>query len=254
METAYQFFTADVRKHRKKLSEAEAYDTNQLEPISENREKHLAIMMPMVINIARTTFQRYTKRIELEDCVQAGMIGALHAIDIYYERAKTQRHNAKLSTFAFHYIKKYVNEYCWKNNTLLSSETTKWRAASSKTVKSGDDSFSQDDDTTVFDKISANYDVLSSEDVKNTESLSNRLFSCISDFEKRVLFLRNGIGRDAAADYREIAKITGVSVGKVYATEYKALQKLKEHVRQHSELIELLSILQNNRSLCNWKI
>ena len=132
METAYQFFTADVRKHRKQLSETEAYDTSQLEPIAENREKHLAIMMPMVINIARTTFQRYTKRIELEDCVQAGMIGALHAIDLYYERAKVRPHVSKLSTFAFFHIKKHVNEYCWKNNTLLSSETTKWSVASSK--------------------------------------------------------------------------------------------------------------------------
>ena len=254
MSTAYQFFTSDVRKQRKQLSTLESYDTNQLEPIPENREKHLLIMMPMIINIARTTFQRYTKRIELEDCVQAGMIGALHAIDVYYERAKVKPHVAKLSTFAFHHIKKHVNEYCWKNNTLLSAETTKWKAATSKFVKSGDESYSSEDDTKLFDKISDTYYVRSEDDIVETNHLQKQLFSCITELERKVIFMRNGIDCDNVIEYREIAKRLGYSVGKIHATEYQALEKLRKHVSETPELIKLMSILQNNKSLCNWKL
>ena len=89
-------------------------NTDDFEPIPQNREHLLHTMVPMIYSIARRISGRFGDRIELDDCISSGMIGAALATDRYIQKSKTERQSAKLSSYAYSYIEKYINEHCVK--------------------------------------------------------------------------------------------------------------------------------------------
>lgn len=230
-------------------------DTSQFEPIPENREHHLNVMMPMIISIANSTRIKF-KNIASEDAIQSGMIGALIAIDRYYEREKTERQIAKLSTYAYPYIKKHVNEFCYSNSSILSSETTKWSVAASQNVRSGDERFGGDsDNSTLFEVCNSQSLHSYQQDVdtdKELNALKHKLFECLTNDERLAVCLSFGIGCKCQHGIREIVAVTGYSVGKVHALVSNAVFKLKKHTEKHKDLVKLIGLVSNNKQ--EWSI
>jgi DNA-directed RNA polymerase specialized sigma subunit len=91
----------------------------------------------MVVNIAKGICKKYGYRVEYDDCISAGNMGAILATDIYIKKSKSAKQPAKLSTYAHSYITKYINEHCYNSATLLSHGPTKWYKAQEQTLMSG---------------------------------------------------------------------------------------------------------------------
>lgn len=174
-------------------------DTSKFEPIYENREHLIKTLMPLVVKIAKNIAKRYGSRIEYDDCISSGLQGAIIATDRYIEKSAIEVQPAKLSTYAYAYIEKFVNEYCASVNTILSHGTTKWVDASSTYVMSGNQTYKEDGKSVEFFDI-ANDDNLTTlqheviADNETVDALSMQIFGSIKPIDKEILFMRFGVG------------------------------------------------------------
>lgn len=226
-------------------------DTNAFEPIPENREHHLHCIMPLIINIAKSITTKYTGKVEVDDAIQVGMIGGLEAIDRYYVNEQQGKGNvAKLSTYAYPYIEKYVNEYCWQHNSLLSSERSKWSQASSNFVNSGDERSEALHGASIFETSDANTLISTQEDLsERTELLKMKddLFSCISTEQKLILFMSFGIGYKKSYKSKDIANKLNRSILYVNEQYSQAIIRLRQYANERPGLIKLFDLLASNK-------
>jgi DNA-directed RNA polymerase specialized sigma subunit len=274
MSTAYQLFRQDISKIRrtpkheadrkrycnnyipKSVERLYGFNTNDFAPIEQNREHHFNIMLPILLSLANTARNKYRK-CELDDIIQAGTIGALVGIDIYYERSKVELQLAKLSTFVYPYIQKHINEFCWKNTSILSAGTTKWSDAASKVVKSGDDKASANGemDTTLFELAPSAQLRQYQPDPDEAHELivlKDKLLCCLSDIERVSLFMLYGIGFDRSYQLREIATHIKRSLGYTHSITTNAISKLRKHAKCNADLVKLLDLVAMNKQ--NWTV
>lgn len=236
-------------------------DTSKFEPIPENRENLIKTLMPMVVRIAKTVAKRYGTRVEYNDCISAGMHGAIMGTDIYIERAKTFEHTAKLSTFAHSYITKYVNEHAYQFNSILSHGPTKWYQASSTHVMAGNQTYSDEGRSVEFFDIANDANLMTVEDYEDVseqvESATNELFQSLTLFDKQVLFLSFGIGSKNSKPLqpREIAKILNCTLAKVTETLQSAIISIQESV-DTSRISDIVSTLKQKdlQSSLQWDV
>jgi len=235
----------NIRKNNKYRTN----DTNVFEPVEENRHHHFNMIMPLVMHLARKTILKYTKKIEITDIIQAGSIGALIGIDVYYKRSKLSKQPAKLSTFVYPYIQKYINEYCYSNNSVLSSSMSKWLDATKTRVISGDDKTSNPDMPTMFESSKDSSLQTVHKDTTNFEQLYTTLFSNISKKQKKVLFLYYGVNCEKCESLRTVAKHMNISVGQAHALFNNAIAKLKSFAKENSDVLQLLDMIQNDKTI-----
>lgn len=187
-------------------------NTDDFVPIVENREHLLNTMVPMIYSIARKIAGRFNSRIEVDDCINAGMIGAALATDRYIAKAKIEKQPAKLSSYAYAYIEKYINEHCRSTNSLVSHGPTEWIDAGKTFVNSGNDLVGDNDGkkTELFDiapteLLKDRLDVEYSERIEKAKIYATKLFNGLSKTERQIIMMKFGISTKAKST-REIAK------------------------------------------------
>lgn len=218
----------------RKLYEA---DTSKFEPIPENREHLIKTLLPMVISQAKKIANKYNANITYEDCISAGNLGATIATDIYISKSTVEQQPAKLSTYAFSYIVKYINEYCWSVTTVLSHGPTKLKEANTFKIMQGNQSHVGDGgiQSEFFDFANDdNLMTVESHDhiTDDIETVSKALFSKLTLFDKEVIFLRFGIGSEHSAERqpRDIAKILKKPLSEVLTSLEKSIINMKNSI------------------------
>lgn len=181
----------------------------EYEPTEVNRDKLITKTLPMVLSMARQSANSYNTKIELNDCISAGMIGLIEGVDLYILRAKTREHSAKLSSYVHPWIQKRIREYCHGNLTILTTSARHLKNTLEKTMMLSGNETHQDSEmgsAEFFDTHNdSNLMVEDGEILYELEQLSKRLFSTISKDEKQILFMNFGIGIDSPMSEQEIA-------------------------------------------------
>jgi RNA polymerase sigma factor (sigma-70 family) len=225
-------------------------DTSKFEPIPENREHLIKTLMPMVVSQAKHIAKKYGSRIEYDDCINSGLQGAIIATDKYIEKSQIEMQPAKLSTYAFSYICKYINEYCASVNTILSHGTTKWTEASNSYVMSGNQTYQDEGKQVEFFDIANDKNLMSTqsaakEEQEFAEHLSKELFSKISELDKEILFMTFGVGAIDNRTYsvKEIATKLGCSWRYVQESVTRSIETIKTSNQKYNakQLIDALS-------------
>lgn len=235
---------------RKLKSAKKMYDgnTSKFDPIPENREHLVKTLMPMVLSIAKKRAQvYYSAKIEFDDCISAGLYGAIIATDRYIENSKIEVQPAKLSTYAFTYIEKYINEYIYNNTTSLSHGITKGREALQFAVLSGNKKQEDSESgTNEFFETSGDASLMSNDellaDMKTIDTVSNQIFSCITKEEKISIFMFFGVSVSRKYELKEIAKYLSVKQFAVEQMIQSAFEKIRTQFQNvdKSELLEIM--------------
>lgn len=202
------------------------YDTSKFAADADNRNNLVKSVIPMVIRLATELAKKCPNRVELEDVIQAGYIGAMTAADRYI--ANEPNNTAKFSTFSYDWIKKYISEYCWKTTSILSAKLSSYRNAIKLHVRSGDEPIGEEDS-----RKTTTFDYLQSDNVADPESIdsaamsefSEKLFEKLTAEEKKILFMSFGIGLKAPISVQEIAKYFKCSAGKIHRSIKKSIEK-----------------------------
>lgn len=203
----------------------------------ENRERLIFSVLPMVESIARAYANVTPSRVEFEDLLQAGNIGAIIAADRWLNTSidiRVQK-NAKFSTMCHSWILKYVKEHLSNSMSILSHGVTKSYDAATYLVSSGDACVSSGDDnkTTVFEMIANTTGVDDSETREQLHFLaevSQKMFSTLSAKEKRIVFAFFGIDRDRSMHLNEISEQLGISKSATFTIINDCMQRMKEKV------------------------
>jgi RNA polymerase sigma factor (sigma-70 family) len=250
---------------RRKLYEG---NTSNFEPTEENREHLIKDLMPLVAKIAKSIAFKYKNKVEIEDCQSAGLQGAIDATDRYIKNSKIKKQPAKLSSFAYPYIVKYVNEYCWQNNSILSYGHTKWEDACNNTiVSSGNESAksrngNNDGNDEMFDYYNhenlqcAEFSIEEKTDVE-AKKWSNQLFGNLSKFDKQVVFLSFGIGQfeSEPLEPQAVAKRLKCSKREVRDILAVSLEKMRNNIGDESIPEALKTLRESNLSKTDeWKL
>lgn len=224
-------------------------DTSKFAPIEENREHLINTLLPMVMKLSKDRCTTYfSSRIEFDDCLSAGMQGAIIATDLYIEKSKVTEQPAKLSTYAYSYIIKYINEYIYSNTTSLSHGVTKGREAMSKQVLSGNKTNESADfgsgeyfDTSNEPELQSM--ILQIDEKNITENLSKQMFSTLTYHEKTSLFMFFGISYERKYDINEIAKAlnsTAYNIQSSIQLAFDKIRKIFSNISDKSQIIDLL--------------
>lgn len=238
-------------------------DTSKFEPIPQNREHLIKTLMPMVVKIAKSICSKYNSKIEYDDCISSGMQGAIIATDLYIEKSAIEPQPAKLSTYAHSYIIKYVNEYCYSTNSILSHGPTKWAHAGKEHVLSGNEINHTFQNSGEYFETSNDLNLMSHQNEDtilnqiDQRAISSKLFKNLQPFDKRVIFLFFGIGTTSATELKpnEIAKILKCSVQAVQESIDSSIEMMKLSKESISPL-ESASILRstNLSQLPEWQL
>ena len=239
--------TAVQLRGTRRLYEA---NTSKFEPTVENREHLIKTLMPMVIKLAKATAALFGGRIEYNDCISAGNQGAIIATDIYIRKSLIETQPAKLSTYAHSYITKYINEYCYSVNSILSHGPTKWQNASSERVMSGNQTYNEEGRSVEFFDIANDSHLMITDKTdsitENVDDVSSILFKKLTVFDKEVIFLSFGIGSKDSNTMtpQQIAKSLGCTLAKVNASLSDSLEVMK-HSIDSSQITEVIRTLRS---------
>lgn len=226
-------------------------DTSKFAAIPENREHLIKTLLPMVVKLAKKTAERYNANINYDDCISAGNVGAVIATDIYIEKSRISEQPAKLSTYAFSYIQKYINEYCYSMITSLSHGPTKLKEASQATVLQGNQTCNVDGNNSEFFDFAneANLMTVDNHDAitEDIDIVSKTLFSKLTLFDKEVIFLRFGIGSKNSAERqpKEIAKILRCTLQQVIDSLEKSIQNMKNSIPEN-EIVNVINTVKSS--------
>lgn len=223
-------------------------DTSKFDPIQENRDHLIYTLAPLIIKLAKEKCGKTTTfRIEYDDLLQAGLEGAIVATDIYIERSKDEIQPAKLSTYAYTWIQKYINEYIYANTTTLSHGVTQGRAANACTVLAGNKTNENaDNGSGEYFETSNEVALMTTIELKPDEStidnLSSQMFSVISKEQKTALFMFFGIGHEQKYDLKDIAKSLRTTMYKIEVLINDALTAIKSAFSGFGDKKELMEI------------
>lgn len=250
--TKRTFYDSDKHLTGKKLkSVPKRYtgDTSAFEPIEANREHLINTLLPMVLKMAKDRSTTYVSaRIEFDDCLSAGMQGAVIATDLYIEKSKVEKQPAKLSTYAYSYITKYINEYIYNNTTTLSHGVTKGREAMGFAVLAGNKTNENTDNGAgEFFETSNDPALQSSIDLRPekhlVDNLSQKMFRGVSNQEKTTIFMFFGINYERKYDMNEIAlhlNTTVFVISQNIQNAFSLIQKNCSNITDKQELIDIL--------------
>lgn len=225
-------------------------DTSKFDPVPENREHLIHTLMPMVVKLAKGIAMKYNAKIEYDDCISAGMQGAIIATDIYIRKSAIAPQVAKLSTYAHSYIEKYIKEYCRSTNSLLSHGPTKWGHAAQKFVLSGNQQYGDEGRKTEFFDISNDPSLQTLQkkpDVSQhitVRKASSRLFGALTAPDKKILFMSFGVGsiNTKSQSVQQIAKALKISSNDVKASLSKTMSNIRATLKE-DEIESTLQLL-----------
>lgn len=236
-------------------------DTSFFEPIPENREHLINCLMPLVVRLSTQRIKTYGLNYELSDVLSAGFQGAILATDIYIEKSKKEKQPAKLSTYAYSYILKYINEFLYKNQSILSFGPTKGREVREKQIYRGNaigTGTGNNDFKEEYFETSGEIHLMTVEEHDCSDELSDelsfRLFNCLSSTEKQSLFMFFGIGYSQQFTIKQIASKIGSNVLSVEKSLEESINKMRDVFQktEHQQVYEILKASNLYESI-HWK-
>lgn len=248
------------KRKRKSLKKLYNNDTSKFEPIPENREHLINCLMPMVVKLTNQRIKTYGLPNEFSDVLSAGFQGAIIATDLYIEKSKTEVQPAKLSTYAYSYIIKYINEYMYKNQSILSFGPTKGREVREKQIYRGNSiGTSQNSDfKEEYFETSGEANLMTIDEYDNSSELSEqysyKLFNCLSTEEKKMLFMFFGIGYERSIEIKQIASNLSLTSSVVENIIQQSIEKLKNVFRKEEQHLIFEVLLKTDfENSSNWK-
>lgn len=223
-------------------------NTDSFEPTQENREHLLNTMLPMVYSIARQYSSRFGRRIELDDCINAGIIGAAIATDKYIEKSKYEKQPAKLSSYTYPFIKKYIKEFCEQNNSPLSHSSIEWIGVNKNTwtnsgnelVNDGSEGKRQElFDLAPTERLKVRQDDEKQEKLVEARKYARKLFENLNEDQRNIVLLKFGI-TSTAMSIKEISKKLAIRQLKVKKTLQDALDLMRNSFDQDDEIMKAI--------------
>lgn len=203
-----------------------------------NREALIKSCMLMVLKVAKEFWWATGKRtVPLDDVIQAGNLGLTIAVDRYLSSAvPSGMREAKFSTYAYPWIKKYVLD---ELNITSQQLTTGTRAAyenrlagaqfvSKDDTKEGkDDEYESPINNDLRSDFKTGQEVLDAEDKqKQYTAILKKAFSGLTEIERKVLADSYGIGDRDPMTLMELSAKYGMSASGIRATIKRAHGKI----------------------------
>lgn len=163
--------------------------------------------------VAHITKKYYASDGEQDDLISIGTIGLIKAVSTF-----NAGKGIRLATYAAR---------CIENEILMHFRASK-KSAQDISISEPIDTDKDGNALTLIDVIADDKNMLDDIDLRfRGEKLGEYINSCLTDREKRIIYLRYGILGGDEMPQREVAKKLGISRSYVSRIEKKALEKLK---------------------------
>jgi len=229
-------------KRQKKILGGKTYQVEKdisanMQKSTRNREILIQSVLPMVEKEARYYDTVSPARVELNDLISAGNMGAVTAADMWLDTAVDVRiaKNAKFSTMAYNWIIKYIKEEINERKSILSHGTTKSYEAAKCYVMYGDKPVGKDGsmNNTLYDILI--HDNLTSEiedsATNNAKEFSVKLFNDIAKIDKRILFAYHGIDCNRSMNVSDIASLLKMSRSDIQGRLERAIATMTRNAK-----------------------
>ena len=201
-------------------------------PLTEEEERHYLmlsaqgdlearnILVERNLRLVAHVMKKYYAVVsDQEDLISIGTIGLIKGITTF-DISK----GARLATYAAR---------CVENEILMHFRSLRKSAQDvslSDYIETGSDGTA----LSLMDVVGEDSDLLDQVAVREqVRDLRRAVEICLTDQERQVVVLRYGLAGGAPQRQREVAQITGISRSYVSRIEKRALQKLKEALREH---------------------
>ena len=201
-------------------------------PLTEEEERHYLmlsaqgdlearnILVERNLRLVAHVMKKYYAVVsDQEDLISIGTIGLIKGITTF-DISK----GARLATYAAR---------CVENEILMHFRSLRKSAQDvslSDYIETGSDGTA----LSLMDVVGEDSDLLDQVAVREqVRDLRRAVETCLTDQERQVVVLRYGLAGGAPQRQREVAQITGISRSYVSRIEKRALQKLKEALREH---------------------
>ena len=228
--------TPEELKHLK--DQRKYCDTTKFKKLQGNRDALIKSCLKMVIKMANAAWYATGKRnVDINDVIQAGNLGLTIAVDKYLSSAvPANMREAKFSTYAYPWIKKYILD---ELNITSQQLTTGTRAAYENRLKGinfqskdatqegKDDEYESSINNDLRSDFKTGQECLEIEEQhKNIAAILKRAIASLSDTERKVLADSYGIGTGEPMTLMELAAKYGISASAVRMNIKRAHQKL----------------------------
>lgn len=257
-------YTTTVTKYYQRIKKLQkdkvSFNSNDHEVTRENRDNLLNSLLPIIMNLARKKADENSNSvISFEDIIQAGMHGALIAIDKYIVKTENDGPQpAKLSTFAYPWIQKYISEYCKINYSSVSYNLSQtYDILENTNICSGNDLAPDGEGSELFDSLGHANLIDNNHDYEGNNMVikaSKELFEGLKLRQKQILFMSFGIGVASPMNNNNIAKTLRMKPSEVKEELDNGLNILRNKKMDMSifySLIENLKLLHTNPQ---WKL
>ena len=235
-----------ARREIKKIVDSYNMDL-KLEVIPQNREKLIVSCLPMVLMLAAKTLPKCRGTVYMDDLVQAGNLGLILGVDnalktpVHHEAMN--KNKAKLSTYLYFWIRKYMYIEAFRNSMGFSGTISDKEAANKYATVILSKHRDENGDEMQNDLHDVDKEIMKSNDFKDLlvvedearkfQDESKKMFSILNPKEKKILFMAYGIDTPNNNIYtlEEIGKALGMPRSNVSRTMKNILWKLQHQVK-----------------------
>lgn len=246
------------RRELKKIVDSYGMDLKYA-VIPENRDKLITSCLPMVLALASKTLSKCKNNIYMEDLVQAGNLGLILGVDNALKTPQIKdglsKTRAKLSTYLYFWVRKYMYQEAFQSNgfsgTVRDKEAaTKYATFVIQRQEDNDgDEMANDrwDVKKVANTVTHDFKdlVMIEDEAKKFQAESKKMFSILSDKEKKILFMAYGIDTPNNIIYTqsEIAKAMGLSQPMIAKYMKNIMWKLQHSIKGMASGIDMINAL-----------
>lgn len=229
----------------------------KLQVIPENRDKLIVSCLPMVLMLAAKTLPKCRGTVYMDDLVQAGNLGLILGVDNALKtpvhKEAINKNKAKLSTYLYFWIRKYMYIEAFRNSMGFSGTIADKEAANKYATVVLSKHRNSDGDEMTNDLHDVDKEIMKSNDFKDLlvvedearkfQDQSKKMFSILSPKEKKILFMAYGIDTPNEVIYSmtEIGKQLGMPTSNVSRTMKNILWKLQHSVKDKATGYDMIN-------------
>lgn len=229
--------TNQIYKEIKELTKESGTDTSIYKPTPENREKLIHSLTPMVLNIARDFCSKQGSRVELNDCISYGFIGAIEATDKYIKNAVNGVNEAKLSTYAYSWIMKRIENYSKNIIPVVSVGIRSFQQYIEDTkVINGNDSINDSNGSAEMFEILSDENLIEEQNIEHIDknNMFIKLLEGLTHLERCIVLMKFGIGYESKMNFKDISDSIDKSLLVTKELYRIGIEKIKKNTEIHN--------------------